>query len=147
VWVTLYAALTHALVLAGLVRLKSTGVAGRTRAARVGLNAGPLWEAADRDPHPKVCRDRRAARSSAVRPALASPRRLIVSGLPVAAPRCSAVAATGGTGERELELTISGPMPAELGLRDRVQAVIFAYESVLAHPGPKPADREMRDRG
>lgn len=39
VWITLYAALTHVLVGAGLVWLKHTGVTGRSRAAHIGLNA------------------------------------------------------------------------------------------------------------
>jgi succinate dehydrogenase hydrophobic anchor subunit len=39
VWLTLYAALTHLLIGAGLVWLRDTDVTGRSRTARVGLNA------------------------------------------------------------------------------------------------------------
>lgn len=39
VWLTLYGALTHVLIGVGLVWLKQTGVTGRSRASRVGLNA------------------------------------------------------------------------------------------------------------
>lgn len=39
VWLTLYASLTHLLIVVGLVCLRDVGVTGRSRTARVGLNA------------------------------------------------------------------------------------------------------------